>query len=45
MYAIIRKLLPERIAIFVAALIYSLMLTSILYFSFEKQATFSYLNL
>ncbi len=45
MYGYIRRYLSERAAIVVSAIIYSIMLASILYFSFEKHASFSYLRL
>lgn len=45
MYNWIRSILPERAAIIVTALIYAVMLILIIYFSFEQEANFNYLNL
>jgi hypothetical protein len=45
MYDWISSLIPERYAVPVAALIYAIMLVLVLYFAFEKEATFNYLVL
>ena len=45
MYAMLLRFIPPRAAEIAAAVIYSLMILAILYFSVEPQAEFSYLRL